>query len=124
MGVKIILNSISCTIRGSIGIKDKAKDLLDTVKKQFTITDKAVGASLISRLSSIKYDGALGVREHILAIAHIASKSKEVDVNMSNQYIFQFIFNSLPPAFGAFKVAYNQSPTTWDINELIARVDQ
>ncbi|RWR73399.1 Gag-protease-integrase-RT-RNaseH polyprotein [Cinnamomum micranthum f. kanehirae] len=124
VGVKIILNSISRTIRGSIGIKDKAKDLLDTVKKQFTITDKAVGASLISRLSSMKYDGTMGVREHILAMAHIASKLKEVDMSVSDQYIVQFIFNSLPPAFGAFKVAYNQSPTTWDINELIARADQ
>ena len=33
VGIKISLNSISRTIRGSIGIKVKAKDLLDTVKK-------------------------------------------------------------------------------------------
>ena len=72
----------------------------------------------------MKYDGTLRVREHILAMAHIASKLKEVDMSVSDLYIIQFIFNSLPPTFGAFKVAYNQSPMTWDINELIARADQ
>ena len=117
------MNSISRTIRGSIGIKDKAKDFLDMVKKHFMITNNVVGASLISRLSNMKYDGTLGVKEYILAMVHIASKLKEVDKSVSDQYIVQFIFNSLPPAFGAFKVDYNQSPTTWDINELISRAD-
>ena len=32
---KIILNSVSRSIKGSIGIIENAKDLLDTVKEQF-----------------------------------------------------------------------------------------
>ena len=122
--IRIITNSISRTIRGSIEAKENAKDLLEAIKAQFQITDKALGASLISRLTSIKYNGTLGVREHIFTMTNIASKLKEVDMTVSEKYLVQFIFNSLPPEFGPFKVAYNQSSTPWSLNELIAKADQ
>lgn len=83
--IKNILNSIFRTIRGSIGINDKAKDLLNTMKNQFTITDEAISASLISHLLSRKYDGILGGREHILAMTHITSKLKKVDMSVFDQ---------------------------------------
>lgn len=71
VGIKINLNSISRIIKGSIEIKENAKDLSNMVKKQFTITDKAVGASLISRLLSMKYVGTLGVKTtHLYNSAH------------------------------------------------------
>ena len=68
------------------------KDLLDTVKEQFKVIDKAVGASLISRLSSMKYDGTLGVREHILSIQNIVSKLEQVDMSVSEKYLIQSLF--------------------------------
>ena len=55
---------------------------------------------------------------------NITSKLKEVDMTVSKKYLVQFIFNSLPPEFGPFKVAYNQSSTPWLLNELIAKGDQ
>ena len=71
VGIKINLNSISRIIKGSIEIKENAKDLSNMVKKQFTITDKAVGASLISRLLSMKYVGTLRVKTtHLYNSAH------------------------------------------------------
>ncbi|XXG72827.1 hypothetical protein AAC387_Pa07g1837 [Persea americana] len=57
-------------------------------------------------------------------MTNIASKLKEVDMTVSEKYLVQFIFNSLPPEFGPFKVAYNQSSTPWSLNELIAKADQ
>lgn len=54
---------------------------------QFEVTDKAIGASLISRLSNMKYDRTMGIREHILSMAHIASKLKEVDMSVSDKYL-------------------------------------
>ena len=107
VATKIILNSISRGIRGSLGTIENAKDLLDIVKEQFNVTDKAVGASLISRLSSMKYDGTLGVREHILSMQNIVSKLEQVDMSVSKKYLIQFILDSLPSYFGPFKVAYN-----------------
>ena len=64
------------------------------------------------------------MREHILSMTNISSELKEVDVSVSEKYLVQLIINSLPPAFGPFKVAYNQSSTPWSLNELIAKADQ
>ena len=122
--LRIISNSVSKSIRGSIIIKDNAKDLLDSVKKQFEITDKALGASLMNKITNLKYNGTMGVREHILTMTNLAAKLKDIDMSVSEGYLIQFILDSLPPSFGPFKVAYNQNSTPWTINELIARCDQ
>ena len=45
-------------------------------------------------------------------------------MSVSENYLIQFILNSLPSSFGPFKAAYNQSPTPWTITESIARCDQ
>lgn len=72
----------------------------------------------------MKYDGTLGVREHILSMQNIVSKLEQMDMSISEKYLIQFILDSLPSSFGLFKVAYNQNPTPWTITKLIARCDQ
>ena len=83
------------------------KPIYNDVHITFQITDKVLGESLISRLTSIKYNGTLGVREHIFTMTNIVSKLKEVDITVPEKYLVQFIFISLPLEFGPFKVAYN-----------------
>ena len=124
VATKIILNSTSRSIRGSLGIIENENELLGTVKEQFKVTDKAVGALLICHLSSMKYDDTLGARENILSMQNTASKLEQVDMSVSEKHSIQFILDSLPSSFGPFKVAYNQSPTPWTITELIARCEK
>ena len=46
----IILKSVLRSIRGSLGTIENANDLLHIVNEQFKVTNKAVGASLMSCL--------------------------------------------------------------------------
>lgn len=48
VGLKIITDSISKSIRGSIKMMEHAKDDLDAIRGQFEVTDKALGTSLMN----------------------------------------------------------------------------
>ena len=65
----------------------------------------------------MKYDGSRGVQQHILNMTDKAAKLGSLGMKVDESLV-QFILNSLPPQFGAFKIHYNTHRDKWNLNEL------
>ena len=97
LSLMMIKRSIVKNIRGSIPDNENAKNYLASVDQQFQASDKALAATLISKLSSMRYDGISGIREHIMQMREIVAQLNSLEMTISENYIVQFILNSLPP---------------------------
>ena len=74
--------SIAKNIRGSIPDNENAKAYLESVEQQFQASDKALAATLIAKLSSMKYDGSSGIREHIMEMRDIAAELNSLEMTI------------------------------------------
>ncbi|XP_039827097.1 uncharacterized protein LOC120688791 [Panicum virgatum] len=114
----VMKGSTSDAIKMAIPDCDTASEYLAKVKSQFTGSSKAYAAILAEQLITKKYTGG-GIREHILEMSHMANKLKTMDMPLSEKFIVQLVFKSLPKAFEAFHVNYNAFPEDWGIDKLI-----
>lgn len=94
LSLQIIKTSIGRHITGIVKF-DNAKDCLDTIKRQIEAADKAIGASLMNRFSTMKYDG-WKEWEHIMEMVNLASKLKNICMSVSDEYLIQFVLYFLP----------------------------
>lgn len=53
----------------------------------------------------------------------MASQLKNVNIELSDDYLIQFVLSSLLSTFTPFKVGYFKNPQKWTINELILMCD-
>ena len=120
LSLMIIKSTIAKNIRGSVSDNESAKIFLDSVKQQFSRSDKAMAGMLTNKLTSMKYDGSSGVRKHIMEMSDIARKLKTLGMSISESFLVMFVLNSLPPQFSQFKISYNTHKETWTLNELIS----
>lgn len=61
----------------------------------------------MARLTTMKYDGAKGMQEHILEMTNIAAKLETQGMKVDESFIVQFILISLLPQYGPFQMHYN-----------------
>ena len=55
--------------------------------------------TLMNKLTSMKYDGFLEVRKNVMEICDIYEKLKDLDTTVSENFLVQFVLNSLPSQF-------------------------
>jgi molybdopterin converting factor small subunit len=115
----VIKERISEGIRGAILECETAVEYLEKVESQFTGSSKAYAGSLIKRLISEKYTSD-SVRDHILRMSNVAARLKPLDLAIKDGFLIYLIFNSLPKAFGTFKVNYNSMNDKWTLEKFIA----
>ena len=87
LSLMMIKRSIAKNGRGSILDNENAKDYLTLVEQQFQVSDKALAATLISKSSSMRYDGTSGIREHIIQMRDIAAQLNSLEMKIFNNYI-------------------------------------
>ncbi|KAK4386253.1 hypothetical protein Sango_2495900 [Sesamum angolense] len=58
-------------------------------------------------------------REYIMEMSHLASKSKALKLDLSEDLLVHLVLISLPTQFSQFKLSYNFQKETWSLNELI-----
>ena len=49
----------------------------------------------------------------------IAAQLRTLEVEMSKIFLVHYILNTLPQAYGPFKISYNTHKDKWSINELL-----
>ena len=74
LAVMIIKDSIPQDLCGTITSNDKAKDYFKALEEQFKAYPKVVINTLLTEFSSVHYDGANGVRDHITRMRHFENK--------------------------------------------------
>ncbi|WVZ07203.1 hypothetical protein V8G54_020549 [Vigna mungo] len=70
---------------------------------QSDIIDKSIVGTLMSELTTKKFDRSQPIHEHVTGMANIAARLKSMRMEVNESFLVQFIMNSLPPEFGQFQ---------------------
>ena len=74
-----------------------AKEFLANVAEHFKTGDKSLARTLMAKLTTMKFDGTHGIKEHVLEMTNLATQLKTLGMNVDEFFLVQFILNSLPP---------------------------
>ena len=69
-------------------------------------------------LTTMKFDGSCTMRELVTEMTNIAVKLKSMGIDMNENFIVQFIINSLPSQHASFQMGYNTIKDKWNVHEL------
>ncbi|KAL5573470.1 hypothetical protein UlMin_023067 [Ulmus minor] len=72
----------------------------------------------MATLTTIKFDGSRSMHERVIEITNIAARLKSLGMNVDENFLVQFIINSLPSENGPFQMNYNTMEDKWNVNEL------
>ena len=84
---------------------NNAKKFLKAVRKRYKVLDKAEAGNLMSELTNMRYDAAMGVREFILRMVHTQTKLKAHNIDLSDHFILYHVLNVLPAEYSQIKTA-------------------
>ncbi|XP_020255355.1 uncharacterized protein LOC109832380 [Asparagus officinalis] len=104
LAMLIIRASVDQTIRGGIPTCETAKELLETIKKQFEGSVRARQYNYLIKLINLKYDD---VRQHILKVSQLIIRLRELALQLEDDLMVHFVVASLPSKFNTFKVNYS-----------------
>ena len=120
MSLLVMKRAMTETVRGGIPISENAKEFLDSVGEKFKESEKAETGNLMTALTSMQYDGVGSIREHIMKLIDLASKLKNLEITISDEFLVHLALNSLPSQYSQLKVTYNAQKDKWNLNELIS----
>lgn len=70
------------------------------MEKHSQIAYKSFVVTLMGTLIIMKFDGSPIMHEHIIEMTNIAERLKLLEMNVDENFLVQFIINSLPPEYG------------------------
>ncbi|XP_077228533.1 uncharacterized protein LOC143861499 [Tasmannia lanceolata] len=118
LSLLLIQSHIVQSIRTSLPKNTNAKEFLETVQEQFVTSDKALVATLMGKLVSLKHTADKGVREHIMEM-DVATQLQALKVEIFESFLVFFIINSLSVEYSQFKISYNIHKGKWSLNKLL-----
>jgi len=80
--------------------------------------DKSVFGTLMSTLTTMKFDGSRTMYEHVIKMTNIKARLKTLGMTMNENFLVQFILNSLPSEYDPFQMRYNTVKDKWNVHEL------
>ncbi|KAF7814761.1 UBN2 domain-containing protein [Senna tora] len=113
-------------VKPSMSQTDNAKKFMIKIKEysQSDITDKSIVSSLMSELTTKKFEWSQPIHDHVTSMANLAAKLKSMGIDVSESFLVQFIINSLPLEFGQFQINYNTIKEKWNFQEIKAKLVQ
>ena len=119
MALMFLKMTVASNVKILLPTTDSAKDFTESVKAQSQSADKSVASTLMSKLTTMKYDGSVTMHQHILEMTSLSSKLKGVGMTVEEPFLVQFIINSLPfDQYGPFQMNYNTLKDKWTVHEL------
>jgi len=82
------------------------------------ITDKSFAGTLMSVLTTMKFDGSRPMHEHVIEMTNIAIRLKTLEMIVNENFLVQFNLNSLPSEYDSFQISYNTMKDKWNVHEL------
>ncbi|XP_020599548.1 uncharacterized protein LOC110038957 [Phalaenopsis equestris] len=111
-----VTNNIKCTFSNTKSAKEFIKFAENC--SQSDSADKSLAGTLFSTLTNMKFDGSYIMHEHVVEMTNIATRLKTLRMEVNENFIVQFIINSLPPEYNQFHMNYNTMKDEWNVNEL------
>jgi len=97
---------------------DNAKEFMGLVGECSQTADKSIAGTLMSTLTTMKFDGWRTMHEHVIEMTNIATRLKTFGMIVNENFLVQFILNSLPSEYGPFQMSYNNMKDKWNVHEL------
>ncbi|XP_025982776.1 uncharacterized protein [Glycine max] len=110
--------SIANNIKSALPKTKSAKESMKSVEELSQTTDKSLAGTLMSTLTTIKFDGSRTMHEHVIEMTNIAAKLKSLGMVVDENFLVQFILNSLSSEYGPFQMNYNTMKDKWNVHEL------
>ena len=88
--------TITNNIKTSLPQIEFSSKFLKSDEERFKRVDKSLTGTLMAELTTMKYDGHKGIRQHILNMTEKAAKLKALGMGMDESFLVQFVLNSLP----------------------------
>ena len=117
--------TVANNIKSTLTTTESAKEFKKLVEEKSQAADKSLAGTLMSTLTTMKYDGSRTMHEHVLEMTTLAAKLKNLGMNVDEYFLVQFILNSLPPEqYSPFQMNYNTIKDKWNINQLTSMLVQ
>ena len=71
--------AIANNIKTTLPKTDSAKEFLSNVEDRFKIADKSFARTLMSKLTTMKFDGKCGIQEYVIEMTNLAAQLKTKD---------------------------------------------
>lgn len=110
------------SIKPSMPKTENAREFIHKIKEcsQSDLADKSIVGSLMSQLTTKKFNWSQSIHDRVTHMSNLAAKLKTMGMDVSDIFLVQFIINSLPLEFGQFQVNYNTIKDKWNFQELKA----
>ena len=110
--------SIASNIKSALPKTNSAKEFMKFVEEHSQTVDKSLTRTLMSTLTTMKYDGSRTMHEHVIEMTNIAARLKSLGMEVDEDFLMQFILNSLSSEYGLFQMNYNTMKDKWNMHEL------
>lgn len=85
---------------------EKAREVMQKIKEcsQSELADKSVVGSLMNELTTKKFDWSQPIHGHVTHMSNLAERLSTLGMEVHENFLVQFIMNSLPFEFSQFQV--------------------
>ena len=112
----IVANNIKSIIPKVESAKEYMKFVEEWSRSEFV--DKSLVGILMGALTTMKFNGSCTMNEHVINMTKIAAKLKSMVMEVNENFLVQFIINSLPSQYALFQMGYNTIKDKWNVHEL------
>ena len=101
LSLNLMRMTIAENVKPSMPKTENAREFMMRIKEysQSDIADKSIVGSLMSELTTKKFDWSQPIHDHVTSMANLAAKRKSMGMDVSESFLVQFIINLLPPKF-------------------------
>lgn len=110
--------SIANNMKSSLPKTESAKDFIKSVEECSQTADKSLAGTLMSTLTTMRFDGSRTMHEHVTEMTNIAARIRSLGMAVDDGFLVQFILSSLPFEYGPFQMNYNTIKDKWNVHEL------
>ncbi|PHT33992.1 Alpha-amylase 3, chloroplastic [Capsicum baccatum] len=107
LGLMFMLMNIAGNIKTTLPKTESAKELLKLVEESSQTADKSLAGTLMGTLTTMKFDGSCTIHDYVIEMTNIAARLKCLGMEVEQNFLVQFIINSLPSEYGPFQMNYN-----------------
>ncbi|XP_019238343.1 PREDICTED: uncharacterized protein LOC109218437 [Nicotiana attenuata] len=104
LSLMFIRMNIAGNIKTTLPKTESAKELLKLVEECSQTADKSLVGTLMGTLTTMKFDGSRTMHEHVIEMTNIAARLKTLGMEVDENFLVQFIINSLPSEYGPFQM--------------------
>jgi len=118
LSLMLMRMAVANSIKTTLPKIESAKRFMGLVGERSQTANKSVSGTLTSTLTTMKFDGSRTMYEHVIEITNIAARLKTLGMDVNENFLVQFILNSLPSEYGPFQMSYNTMKDKWNVHKL------